>query len=399
MKFNPISTLKRSVSFATVCLLLAGLVLIPACQNPADDFIPAKAENITDADITAAMDQAAPVVAEMLNDIEVRNLVKEYALKQFDGDYDVLYKDLAIQQLRKSETFGQRFTSKLAAQVGSEVEAERLINMIPRFHISVPVNAEKWDTESFVPSVVVSPFHLDESEYETYQGYAADGRAISLSSRVDPAVPVVALGVNERTYDDGRVRPEFLAVDNSNHRTSGDYETLNWIRIPNLSGVEGWAAGKPELTMIVIGARGMGTMSNAVFAEITKKVKNDISRSDIQAGKSVGLGLFNWKTVPTSSNTTTYGDEIKIKFIEIDDKGGEWKFSLKVGGDVKVKEPTTGLEITLPLPTLGVEYKFKAKDDDCGDGVVDFSHPKPAPYNSVLGTSAYNTGTVHFKMN
>ncbi|MEL6593199.1 MAG: hypothetical protein AAFQ68_24080, partial [Bacteroidota bacterium] len=271
MKFNPFSNLKRSVSFATVCLLLAGLVLIPACQNPADDFIPTRAEEVSEADITMAMNRTAPAVAEMLNDVEVRKLVKSLSLKEFDGDYNVLYKDIANQQLRNGETFGQRLTSSLAARMGSEEEAQATINMIPRFHIAVPVNIEKWDTETFVPSVVVNPLHLNESEFETYQGYSADGREISLSSRVDPEFPVVSLGVNERTFDDGRVKPQFLATADVNNRVSGETERLEAFKILNLNALEGWAAGKPEMRVNVIGSRAYGTTSSVTAQNITTK--------------------------------------------------------------------------------------------------------------------------------
>lgn len=176
---------------------------------------------------------------------------------------------------------------------------------------------------------------------------------------------------------------------------NNEYEVLDWIRIPNLNGVEGWLAGKPELEIIVVGVRANGTMSESQDTEISKKVKNDISRGDIKDGKEVNLGLFNWKVEPTSSYSYTYGDEIKIKFVEIDDNGNQWKFTLKVAPEVKVKEPSTGIEFTLSGPEVGVEYTYKAKDDDCGDAIVDYNHPKPGPTQTG---GEYNTGTVRFKM-
>lgn len=378
MKFNPFSNLKRSVSFATVCLLLAGLVLIPACQDPADEFMPVQAEQVTDADITAAMNQAAPVMAEMLNDIEVRNLIKENALKQFDGDYDVLYKDLAIQQLRKGETFGMRFTANLAAQLGSEAEAERVINMIPRFHVAVPVNIEKWDTDAFVPSVVVNPFHLQESEYETYTTYTANGQTSALSSRVDPEFPVVALGVNERTYDDGRLKPQFLAsYDDANRaRVSGEQERLEAFKILNLNALEGWAAGKPEMRVDVLGARAFGSISSITDHKITTKYYKPKRNQVNNTWYTVNTYLFNWKTIPTSS-TTVYGDEIKLVWVE-EDSGAKFEIEFSIGGKIKI--PGIGDVSVSVKPKL----TFEDKDDQAGDAIVDFADSKSTIYSTGL---------------
>ncbi|MEL6593118.1 MAG: hypothetical protein AAFQ68_23670, partial [Bacteroidota bacterium] len=137
----------RSFSFprvAAACLLVLSMAFITSCQNLNDDVLPT-AESVTEADITQAMNQVAPAVAEMLNEGEVRKLIKELSLLEFDGDYNVLYKDIASKPLASGETFGQRLTSSLATRLGSEEQAMATIKMIPRFHIAVPVNIEQWE--------------------------------------------------------------------------------------------------------------------------------------------------------------------------------------------------------------------------------------------------------------
>jgi hypothetical protein len=55
------------------------------------------------------------MLAKTLKDKEVRTFIKSEALKQFDGDYDVLYKNVA----EYSFTDGKKFKDKLA-QSGSD---------------------------------------------------------------------------------------------------------------------------------------------------------------------------------------------------------------------------------------------------------------------------------------
>jgi hypothetical protein len=337
-------------------------------------------------------------LAVMLADHEVRELIRAKALEQFDGDYDVLYQDIKTTRLSGGETFEERLTSLLSASPSCREKFPNILVNIPKLQLSVPLHCEEWQTETHIPLVAVHPYFNSDQRDERISAYDQRGWHTFLSTTEDPKEAVVVLGVSERTDEQGSLLEDYRpqsSVPSDVQRVSGEYEILDWIRIPDLDNVEGWVDGKPELQIIIVGARANGTMSAAVSNEIGLKAVNNISRGDIKSGKEVNLGLFNWKLEPTTPYGYTYADEIKIKFIEIDDKGNQWKFTLKAGVQVKVKEPTTGLEATVSGPEFGIEYTYKAKDDDCGDAIVDYSHPKPGPTQTG---SQYNTGVVRFKM-
>ncbi|MCJ7447485.1 MAG: hypothetical protein MUO72_07330 [Bacteroidales bacterium] len=143
-----------------------------------------------------------------------RNLVKEEALKMFDGDYDVLLSNIVnyrvdpAQSSVKSagENFCVRdllqshFKSSLgpAEKKSSGSVIDDLISKYPYLQISVPVNAEKWVNETYVPVVTFIPLEFDEATTEEVVGYTSDGSTVVLDAVNPPEDPVIVISMNER---------------------------------------------------------------------------------------------------------------------------------------------------------------------------------------------------------
>lgn len=380
-----------------IILMLSSLLLVvTSCQQQVEVESVIDQEALNQEELKLTIRNLSISMSNMLNELEVRELIKKRVLLQFDGDYDILYKDIKDVELSDGLSFEQKLISLFPASDHCKVKLNGEFAEIPQLQISVPVNCENWDTKAFVPPVAMQPFGQDEAGITKIEAYENGGKLLYLPAKEDPEFPVVVIGLNERTDEAGNLLPPYMpdGLESLQDRVSGEYEKLKWIRIPDLSGIEGWAAGKVELEIIVVGATGIGTDSKAANTEITKKVPPKISREDITSGIDLNYGLFNWKIEPTSTYTTTYSDEIKVKFIEIDNSGSQWKFSVGVGGAVKVIAPG-GTQVSIPVASTGVEYTYKDSDDDCGDAIVDFDHPKPGPTETG---GEYNTGSVRFRM-
>ena len=140
----------------------------------------------------------AKALARTLGDAaNYRQLLKAEALKQFDGDYDVLYRAFAAQQ----PGFGQRMDELVAGSKDSQplTGMTDVLAHVPNLNISVPVNINKWDAGSFSPLVVFIPADYDEKTYtKPLQAYDQDGQVHLLDTKKAPDYPVVVVGPSER---------------------------------------------------------------------------------------------------------------------------------------------------------------------------------------------------------
>ncbi|MES2731677.1 MAG: hypothetical protein V4714_08010 [Bacteroidota bacterium] len=76
-------------------------------------------------------------LAQTMESAEVRALLKAEALKRFDGDYDILYKNIATVVLSDGSTLKTRLE-----RLNPSSSAEDNFGKLPTLQISIPVNAE-----------------------------------------------------------------------------------------------------------------------------------------------------------------------------------------------------------------------------------------------------------------
>ncbi|MEL6590849.1 MAG: hypothetical protein AAFQ68_12245, partial [Bacteroidota bacterium] len=235
---------------------------------------------------------------------------------------------------------------------------------------------EQWEVESYVPSVVVNPFHLDEDEFETFDGFAANGEAVSLDSEEEPTVPVVVLGVNERTNDEGLILPQFQATEDAdqNLRVSGEYEYLKKFRVTNLSAIEKWGGGKPEIELYVYIPR---RTSSGSFSFYQKFLSLKPKRSEVDmTWYTMNTGLFNWILNPTSSSSSVYSDELFYFWNEYDG-GGNLTVSFSIPG--KFKLFGGGVQTN----NFVYDIQIHSNDDPGGEMYIEFDDPKSTIHSTT----------------
>lgn len=135
-------------------------------------------------------------LAQALNEVEIRVFLKENSLKQYDGDYDVLYSMVKDVVLPSGRTFGQ--------VVEKYDQSQRFKNWVegaPLLTIFVPnmtqFSAEKWDITSDIPDVVVASDERKKTVGK-YQVFRNDGGQYEIDYKSKPTTPVVVVKDNER---------------------------------------------------------------------------------------------------------------------------------------------------------------------------------------------------------
>ncbi len=333
-----------------------------------------------------------------------RQLLKAEALKQFDGDYDVLYRAFAAQQ----PTFGQHMDELVAQSPGGQplTGMADVLAHVPNLNISVPVNITKWSADTYAPLVLFIPADFDEKTYtKPLQAYDKDGQVHLLDAKKAPDYPVVVIGPSERVKGTALTSENFgpgkgansliggkvtnrladpvpPADDPSNPyyppsspppstppqyyatcRNDKQVEYLRSLWMEDVSVYEAWLRGGPEIRLKVFFANG----SNGVV----RSDGWDISRDEAENTWSCDNQLFYW-----DKNLT--GNAIKFVWYEQDDNGEDVTYSFAFESTVGGVKSTTS-----------VSYTLKSGDDVIGESLIDFEFcPREKYYELHGGTNA-----------
>ena len=341
----------------------------------------------------------AKALAHALGDeATYRQLLKTEALKQFDGDYDVLYRAFAAQQ----PGFGRRMDELVAGSSGSQplTGMAEVLTHVPNLNISVPVHIDKWNTGSLSPLVLFIPADYDEKTYtKPLQAYDKDGQVHLLDNKKAPDYPVVVVGPSERVKgtaltsenfgpkganaqkggattnrvpsDDGggvggppyvpptppSTPPQYYATC----RTDNQTEYLRSLWMKGVSYYESWFLGDPEVVLQILTPTGLtsssggnGTLYQSMYV---------MPRLHIEDTWYCDLNLYYW-------SKSRYGDAVKYVWLEQD------------GGTIATVETT--------IKGVKVTYVIANDDDMIGTQVMDFDYcPSNGHYTLGGGSSEF----------
>jgi hypothetical protein len=198
-------------------LPLAMLLLIMSCTKRNNESVepvnnPTNESTINENEF--ATTEFAKVLAKALTTKEVREIIKQEALKRFDKDYDILY------QFSKDVSFNgsKSLQQILAGYAKDSVAFINLTEQLPLITIFVPhihnFNPEDWNTDQQIPIVAVRKTSSIKKE-EVLNAYNSREEEIILNYRKSPEQPVIVVKENERvTY-----------VDNNNNERKVESKT------------------------------------------------------------------------------------------------------------------------------------------------------------------------------
>lgn len=296
------------------------------------------------------------IVAKSLLNIEFRNLLKEEAMKQFDGDYDILYQNVKNVNFTKGKTiedflFENYLTEKGKTSDATKENFNRIISLIPDFQISIPVNCDKWNSNTEIPLVTYIPYDFDEQTTQFVKAFDFKGNVYILPVGQTPNVPVIVIGSNERINIQPTNDEPTITQTSKLTRADGMKEILKELKFTNLSYYESWLQGKPEIEL-------------SIFASDKTKIKTWTvvpKREDVDnVYKEYNSYLIRWYF-------GSYGDFLIYCWVELDGGG-------TTTTTYTYKDPNTGLTTT--ITTTGSE-----RDDKIGCSPVHKNDPNNEEYD------------------
>lgn len=300
---------RRAVGAGLFAIALASAALPGTAAVAESDTSVAES---SDAEVNRSLDELSKAFASAVDDPQVRQSIYDAVAKRFDGDTDVLWTTLASKPGVQDALANS--VSEADSARDAEVAIETLASSIPRFQIAVPANFESWDPATYTPLVAYMPEGVDDTTLKTVTAYDSAGNATELDAQTPPKVPVIVLGLNERTDDAGRLlqretsSPSKAPQSTAAAAAKASYE-VRMVQVFLKDNKEPWTSGSAEIAMK---ARSKGC--------------NNLNYSDTNwSGLNNNLDI--WAGPRYIGNTTC-----DVVFYWWEDDGGNYDFGLNYGG-------------------------------------------------------------------
>jgi hypothetical protein len=213
------------------------------------------------------LSEYARILAASLNSTEMKQTLKNEALKKFDGDYDILVNKFENIQLGKSTNSIKSILAKNAKSSSgiykskgvASTDVDSFFNKIketfPNLQVSIPIHCESWEPEKYTPMVAFIPVDYDEKTFTEVTAYDINGVKHQLNTKVEPDFPVIVVGISERVDRNGNLRSESPTITTSAPRFNVAPSTpstlslshgqarsliLQWSDVADDSGYEVW---------------------------------------------------------------------------------------------------------------------------------------------------------------
>jgi hypothetical protein len=225
MKMNFFKTCK----FAVGTLLFSSFLFF-SCATDADNVTPTVGKKAEMPEFTTDYDKQINDLAQAVgkavqNNDGFRGLIRDRAMQQFDGDYDVLMTQItdvtipisdkniatrsASSELSVRDLLQSYYSQNTTRAIPTESVIDEMERLYPALQISVPIHAEEWDPAIQAPTIVFIPEGYEEGTTTVVPGYDSNGDFVWVDAINEPDYPVIVIGMNERVDDDG----ELLKLD------------------------------------------------------------------------------------------------------------------------------------------------------------------------------------------
>lgn len=397
---------------------VASALIFAGCQKEANEVAPPKpavAEPTVrnTGTIDPNLETIAKSLAISLAEKDVKQFIKQEALKEFDEDYDILYsqvKDKIIGNLsfEKSLTTSlARFTANKGGRISADEAARKIATIqhdIPLLNISVPVNIDSWDTENYTPLVAIRPNH-SSGEFTHIKAYDHNGNVHWLDALEEPTVPVVVVGLNERVIINqnnelvvryykseaavqagcpncriapnegggggggggGRTGSTSATCDRNTKNTKDELNKIKFSSIQNLRKAEHWLDGAVDLRCLIV----LGGATPEQFQMLNKY--NTLKRPDLKTCDSFGFNCWTvWSDKMRGEvvnwDPAVYGDKMLYKWFE-EEGGGSTKSTASLS--TSFKDPNNPNAPTYTI-TNAVEFTRNLEDKPLSEAFVNY---------------------------
>lgn len=219
-----LNTMTRKI----IPLLLSSLLLNYSCKKETSDVKTESKQQLLENDDYHLF---AKSFAKIIDNQEIKLLLKEKALEQFDGDYDVLVKTFVNTRLSNNQTI-------LDLLLDNNSDIKTIIDNNPLLTIYVPelqiFNANEWDVEKTTPIVAV---RNTDSNSEDVIAYDNVNSIVTLQKKIEPTIPTILIKENERVsfIDNNSVQLATEKVKSKTSATSTSRAGGSWRIVPPLA--------------------------------------------------------------------------------------------------------------------------------------------------------------------
>ena len=331
------------------------MIVTTSCQKEELEVSPVGTPDYAENEANLALQELTDIFLDATSSESFRKELKSEALTEYYDDY------LLKQSTLKSGKADNQII-KLLKHYLKDLDfdkLQKLVDKIPNYEVSVPVNAEEWDEENYQPLIAFIPSDFNEKIHKKIKAFDNTGKTVWLNTELDPELPVILIRPKE-DIDLSKYVPD-NGINLKSSRINGANEFIKQIGTDNISAVESWITGpRCEIKVITIASKTKSIISTDYFNPKRREIKNRY--------KTVNHKVDIW-------NTDIYGQYWTMQWFEED------------GGNTTTVYVNYKMENGL---TASISYTIKDKDDDLG--------LKTVHYSDYVGM-AYNTGKFKWKNN
>lgn len=200
-----------------ISCVIASIVLIMAMSCSHEFSNPDIYESGYETEITERYDEKMSAFAHAMNkavneNVSFRRFIKNEVLKQIGGDYNIVLSTVAdrkiqvsggitksgVDELSVKELIAQYYYCKESMTRTTGNSIDELLNEYPDLQISMPVHADEWDENTYIPNIAIIPSDYEDLVTETVPGIDAEGNPIVVDAINEPDEPYLVLGLAER---------------------------------------------------------------------------------------------------------------------------------------------------------------------------------------------------------
>lgn len=190
--------------------MVLNLVIFIRCQQDNEEILKPVVNDLKTQN--EAIDLMAKALAKGMENIDFRELIRYETNKQFDYDYDVLYRFIKDKEIKDGKGNKVKISEFLLKQIENEITTSN-VNMayiknidqyIPNLNICVPFQYKNWDPSEFIPPVASFPVDFDEKTHTQVKAFDSSLNMSWLTkAEQDWEKPVVTVGLSERVDENG----------------------------------------------------------------------------------------------------------------------------------------------------------------------------------------------------
>lgn len=202
---------KKNFFFSIVATLITLSTIFNSC-NKDESILEVNSSGIINENEynTDLRDFALAVSEALKTNTDFRKIVKDEAVLMVDGDYDVILRRVMNKEIKSEsplkstnssytvkDLLENSFSSFRTLKSSSSI-IEELSIKYPYLQIAIPVHAENWDEENYIPTVTFLPLEYDDATTTSLTGYDSEGRTVTIDAINEPEKPVIVISQNER---------------------------------------------------------------------------------------------------------------------------------------------------------------------------------------------------------